>query len=747
MFVRMKRLWWTLLILFLLVSPAAIGQSNINNGGSSSGSATVPNAQPQFGNDTIYPATSSACTTESIVGTTYCARNNQTGALDGNSTDIRALWDTLVGIYTAGGQFQFKNGIYSCNTLDQESTGGFSNFYCIGIPGGGSTQYSQWILDGESSPPLIDQFDSTPAQTNGVVLNLTAAAVSSVAANSKIMIIWARPDTVNGVGAQVFEKNIGLRVPTNQRGCETQSDLTQSLSVDYENVNTDTAVAEASVAFPVEASCVSWGGTDPGGLIALTGTGSVKQENWFRRVLTEAADIGIDARSEHTILEHVLALRGNHGIDYGFRGGPVTHSSVWIEAGCGEVARCLSLGPNLQLGSALTTWGFDSEDACVSTSPAFVPVYHALETNVGFTNGIISFSISKQGGCGVTYPPVPNFWDGGGGTSFSVLQATSQHNIARTPALDTFTRANATSIGPAWQIAAYSGYNPNLQIVSNSAQLVQSGVAVASAAYIGQVPSSSEQFSQVTVASIDSSSSSFGAALTNISIVPTTQTYYEYYCSHAAATGSGIQKVVAGTPTSLVSQTSTAGCNAGDTLRLYHIGTTLIPYRNGAPDANLHSVTDSTISNGNPGFILSQDATNAVSLTNFEGGTFPTVTGADSIYSQPEFAPTYNTITNCVSSASPAVCGSAAAGSVVVPTGTTSSTLQVNSTQVTANSQIFFYPDDSLGTRLGVTCNSTLATLAGGSFISARAPGTSFTITFNGSILTNGVCGSYLIFN
>jgi hypothetical protein len=107
----------------------------------------------------------------------------------------------------------------------------------------------------------------------------------------------------------------------------------------------------------------------------------------------------------------------------------------------------------------------------------------------------------------------------------------------------------------------------------------------------------------------------------------------------------------------------------------------------------------------------------------------------------------FSTATNCASSGSPAVCGSSAAGSVVIPTGTTSSTLTVNTTAVTANSQIVFYPDDSLGTRLSTTCNSTLATLVGGSFISARTPGTSFTITFNGTIVTNGVCGSYTIIN
>lgn len=107
----------------------------------------------------------------------------------------------------------------------------------------------------------------------------------------------------------------------------------------------------------------------------------------------------------------------------------------------------------------------------------------------------------------------------------------------------------------------------------------------------------------------------------------------------------------------------------------------------------------------------------------------------------------YATATVCASAATPAVCGSAAAGSVLIPTGTTSETLTVNTTAVTANSQIMFYPDDTLGTRLSTTCNSTLATLVGGSFISARTPGTSFTITFNGTILTNGVCGSFLLIN
>lgn len=121
-------------------------------------------------------------------------------------------------------------------------------------------------------------------------------------------------------------------------------------------------------------------------------------------------------------------------------------------------------------------------------------------------------------------------------------------------------------------------------------------------------------------------------------------------------------------------------------------------------------------------------------------------TGTVTVFN-PVLSGTIATASNCSSAATPAVCGSATAGSVLIPTGTVSSTLTVNTTAVTANSQILFYPDDTLGTKLSVTCNSTLATLIGGSAITARTPGTSFQITFNGTITTNGVCGSFVIVN
>lgn len=105
----------------------------------------------------------------------------------------------------------------------------------------------------------------------------------------------------------------------------------------------------------------------------------------------------------------------------------------------------------------------------------------------------------------------------------------------------------------------------------------------------------------------------------------------------------------------------------------------------------------------------------------------------------------YDTASNCSSSASPAVCGSAAAGSIVIAAAAT--TVTVNTSAVTANSQILLLADDTLGTKLSVTCNSTLATLIGGLAVTARTGGTSFQITSGATPAVNPLCISYIIIN
>lgn len=105
--------------------------------------------------------------------------------------------------------------------------------------------------------------------------------------------------------------------------------------------------------------------------------------------------------------------------------------------------------------------------------------------------------------------------------------------------------------------------------------------------------------------------------------------------------------------------------------------------------------------------------------------------------------PAIATAANCSSSAAPAVCGSAASGSVVIAASGTAVT--VNTTAVTANSQIYLQEDESLGTKLGVTCNTGI--LANPPAITARTAGTSFAIGITTGLTVNPVCFSYTIVN
>jgi hypothetical protein len=107
-------------------------------------------------------------------------------------------------------------------------------------------------------------------------------------------------------------------------------------------------------------------------------------------------------------------------------------------------------------------------------------------------------------------------------------------------------------------------------------------------------------------------------------------------------------------------------------------------------------------------------------------------------------ATAFSTLTNCASAASPAVCGAAAAGRFTIAAGST--TLTINTTAVTANSEIVMQGDESLGTALGVTCNTTLTSLID-PVVTARVAGTSFSIATSATIAVNPACYSYTIIN
>lgn len=97
---------------------------------------------------------------------------------------------------------------------------------------------------------------------------------------------------------------------------------------------------------------------------------------------------------------------------------------------------------------------------------------------------------------------------------------------------------------------------------------------------------------------------------------------------------------------------------------------------------------------------------------------------------------------NCADGAGDAACGSAPAGSVVIDVADTETV--VFTTAVTANSQVFVFEDSSLGNRLSVACNTTIARTYA---ITARTGGKSFTIKSSAAPDARPACLSYLIVN
>ncbi len=105
----------------------------------------------------------------------------------------------------------------------------------------------------------------------------------------------------------------------------------------------------------------------------------------------------------------------------------------------------------------------------------------------------------------------------------------------------------------------------------------------------------------------------------------------------------------------------------------------------------------------------------------------------------------YASQTNCASGASPAVCAAAPSGAVAVAAAAT--TLVVDTTAVTANSEIVVVEDSGLGSRLGVTCNTQALTTLGAPRVTARSAGVSFTIGVDVGPTTNPMCVNYWIIN
>lgn len=101
----------------------------------------------------------------------------------------------------------------------------------------------------------------------------------------------------------------------------------------------------------------------------------------------------------------------------------------------------------------------------------------------------------------------------------------------------------------------------------------------------------------------------------------------------------------------------------------------------------------------------------------------------------------YQTMGNCASSVSPAVCGSSSAGSVVIVVG--SSSVVVHTSAVTNNSVIMLTFDSSLTSKLSVKCNTTAQI----PYVTARSTGASFTLSVPTNFGSDPGCFNYQIIN
>jgi hypothetical protein len=152
---------------------------------------------------------------------------------------------------------------------------------------------------------------------------------------------------------------------------------------------------------------------------------------------------------------------------------------------------------------------------------------------------------------------------------------------------------------------------------------------------------------------------------------------------------------------------------------------------------------------------------------NNNGGTTTSVAGISDFATPPAIGNTtpaagsfttakataYTTTTNCAAigtAANPSIasCSSASAGHFSCATAATGGTCQVNTTAVTANSEIFVFESDTTatGTALGVTCNTSTTDIPTSRILAAYVAATSFTINL-GTVTTNPACFSYFIVN
>ena len=348
-----------------------VGSTQAVTAGTGTGSAQAPSSAYTF----------------SVTGGVVTATPNAPGLTSITGSDAAVVVQSAINAVPAGGTFFFKNGVYPINSMTLEANGGYSNYYyAIAIPAnaGSANQYGQWHFIGESASFISGQ----AVQAQGVIFDITAAALTSCGATHFCMGWWERPDTTNHTGNDVRFENVFTRFPDNTRGNECAYCMWEASTVDYYNViaglNTNTG-SFGSPTLPAPTAGASH-------MIGMTSTMSGRN-NWQRFVNTwvYGYDIGYDIESEHSLLQGTSAGLCNYGYQYGrtgtygsFTSVAIYHPGIWEKVTDQENLNGLVLGSNVGNGSLLNIDGYDIETL---TSGAFTRVNNLTETNLGSPRG------------------------------------------------------------------------------------------------------------------------------------------------------------------------------------------------------------------------------------------------------------------------------------------------------------------------------------------------------------------------
>jgi hypothetical protein len=537
----------------------------------------------------------------SVSGSTITATSNGAGATV-TGTDLAVVLNTaMANVSSTCGRFFFKNGIYKISSNTAGPAGAYSAItYGIGIPAAvvAGTSYCEWQFEGEAAPSFL----GTSGLTSGVIWDVQSAALPG--ATVLFAAVFKLPDTGTTYDStSLVFKNMAVRFPSNQRGCERAIWPREAGQVSYNNVIAwgTTGVLPGTLA-PVPGSC---------GMVGLSTTAALKNQiQFFENTTVAGFDIPYDFSMDHNVGVSVLSQFNNTAACFactigGFGYGSAAQQvSSMVNFDDSTNASGVVLGAGAFQGSRLDFFGYSAEFIASPWQSRTTAAWS--EANSGYTAGIIYYQILNN------EIPVSKFFTSGG-VNFQGFESNGNANIALTPGLDNFTRPNAASIGLPW--LNYNGGICNASLSGNTAV----GNAGSSVCLWSPQVINPDQFSKITV-SVN--------ALINSAVVRqngAVLTYYDYAC--ITGTGRELRKRVAGTFTVLGGPTGS--CVAGDSMEVRVIGSNFWAYYTHTGVTTLDFVaSDATITSGLPGIALG-NASDTISA--WSGGSFPTMHGTDSI--------------------------------------------------------------------------------------------------------------------